>query len=157
MSCVHATCVSIGDFGVLLRGAPGSGKSDLALRLIDSGGRLIADDQVLLTRVEDKLVARAPTPLDGMLEVRGLGIVRAPCDPEAVIALVVDLAPSGVDERLPPPSYCRLEGVEIPRLAIAPRHASAAAIVRLALRTLADHGSLVGALGDAAGPRRVTV
>ncbi len=158
MSHLHATCVSIGDSGVLLRGAPGSGKSDLALRLIDSGGHLIADDQVLLVRLENQVIARAPAALEGMLEVRGLGIVMAPSRAQVALALVVDLEPDGTCERLPPPDKCRIEGIEISRLVMAPHHASADAIIRLALRTLETNGSLAGALGDAGSrPRRVTV
>jgi len=158
MSRLHATCVSIGDSGVLLRGAPGSGKSDLALRLIDDGGYLIADDQVLVERTDNRLVARAPTALGGLLEVRGLGIVKAPFRPQATLALVVDLAPAGAGERLPAPDHCNIDGIELSRLVIAPRHASADAIIRLALRTLETNGSLASALGDAGSvPARVTI
>ena len=158
MSRLHATCVSIGDSGVLLRGPSGSGKSDLALRLIDGGARLISDDQVLLARVDDQVVARAPEALDGLLEVRGLGIVKAPSRRQVALALVVDLSPRGASERLPAPAICRIEGIEMPRLVIAPRHASADAIIRLALRTLDENGSIAGTLGDAgSSPRRVTV
>jgi len=158
MPHLHATCVSINDSGVLLRGPPGSGKSDLALRLIDSGGHLVADDQVLLARVEDRVVARAPKALGGLLEVRGLGIVNAPSRRQAALVLVVDLAPGGTSERLPAPDNCCIEGIEIPRLVIAPRHASADAIIRLALRTLEENGSIAGALGDVgSAQRRVTV
>ena len=158
MSCLHATCVSIGDAGALLRGPPGSGKSDLALRLIDGGGRLVADDQVLLSRVADRIVARAPTALVGMLEVRGLGIVTVPSQQETFLSLVVDLVPGGSGERLPQPDLCRIEDIDVPRLAIEPRHASADAVIRLALRTLAEKGSIAGAMGDAGSPTdRVTV
>lgn len=148
MSLIHATCVSIGDAGVLLCGAPGSGKSDLALRLIDGGGFLIADDQVRLTRQGQHVVAQTPPALDGLLEVRGLGIVRAPSRPHTTLALIVDLEPNGTTERLPAPSHRNVEGIAVPRLVVAPRHPSAAAIVRLALRTIKDSGSLAGALGD---------
>ena len=149
MPLVHASCVSIGDAGVLLRGAPGSGKSDLALRLIDGGGVLVADDQVSLSRDGPRLVATPPAELDGLLEVRGLGIVNAPARHRVALALIVDLRPDGADQRLPVPDHCGLQGIELPRLVIAPQHASAAAIIRLAVRTLSERGSLAGALGDA--------
>ncbi|WP_040850329.1 HPr kinase/phosphorylase, partial [Nitrospirillum viridazoti] len=76
---VHATCVSVGGAGVLLRGASGSGKSDLALRLVDAGALLVADDQVALAAdpTATLLTATAPERLAGLIEVRGLGILPA--------------------------------------------------------------------------------
>lgn len=91
---VHGTCVARGGAGVLLLGPAGAGKSDLALRLLSRGFNLVADDQVM---IEDG-VARAPPPLAGMLEVRGLGIVRLPFVTTARLALAVEL---GRSERLP--------------------------------------------------------
>src|SRR5690606_18170052 len=76
MLLIHATCVVIGEIGVILRGPSGSGKSDLALRLVDTGGLLVADDQVFLSVENGALVARAPPTISGKLEVRGLGIVE---------------------------------------------------------------------------------
>ena len=70
---VHATCVAIGDRAVLLCGPSGSGKSDLALRLIDGGAQLVADDQVVLRAEGGRIVARAPEALAGRMEVRGIG------------------------------------------------------------------------------------
>ena len=154
MSCIHASCVSIGESAVLLRGAPGSGKSDLALRLIDGGGRLVADDQVLLTRDGSQVIARPPKTIGGLLEVRGLGIIKVPYRSEAVLVLVVDVTPAEADERLPAPDHCRIEGIDLPRLIISARRASADAIVRLALRALEENGSLAGALGDAGATQR---
>ncbi len=71
---VHASAVTIGDSGVLLRGPSGSGKSDLALRLIDGGARLVADDRVDIYQTRDGLMMAPPESLAGLLEVRGLGI-----------------------------------------------------------------------------------
>lgn len=150
MTCLHATCVALGDSGVLLRGEPGSGKSDLALRLLDAGGYLVADDQVLVRRSANAVIAQAPASLRGLLEVRGLGIVRAPARSEVQVSLVVDLTPTGQSDRLPAPGRCSIEGIALPQLQIAPHHASAAAVVRVAVRTLEEGGSLTGALGDAA-------
>ena len=82
---LHATAVAIDGQAVLLDGPPGSGKSDLALRLIDAGGRLVADDQSELSRCGDVLMVSAPAPIAGLIEARGLGILRldggeiAPC------------------------------------------------------------------------------
>jgi serine kinase of HPr protein (carbohydrate metabolism regulator) len=129
---VHATCVAIGRIGVLIRGRSGSGKSDLALRLLDGGARLVADDRVGLERDGDRLVARPPRELAGLLEVRGLGIVRLAHRASATVGLVVDLdiAP----DRLPRRRSCVVAGVRLPWLALDARHASAPAKLRLALR-----------------------
>ena len=77
-SQVHGTCVAVAGVGVLLRGPPGSGKSDLALRLIDRGAELVADDRVTLRREDDGIVASAPASLAGLIEVRGVGVARVP-------------------------------------------------------------------------------
>ena len=75
---VHGTCIEIDGLGVLLRAPSGGGKSDLALRLIDDGAHLVADDQVQLTARAGRLVATAPLRISGRMEVRGLGIVEVP-------------------------------------------------------------------------------
>jgi serine kinase of HPr protein (carbohydrate metabolism regulator) len=141
---LHASVVALGGRGVLLRGPSGAGKSDLALRLIAAGATLVADDQVALQARDGALWAAPPPALAGLLEVRGLGIVRLPHAP-AALALLVDLVPAM--ERLPAPRRETLLGVALPVLAVAPFHASAAALVGLAV---AAPPSLAGALGDAA-------
>ncbi|MEJ1970661.1 MAG: HPr kinase/phosphatase C-terminal domain-containing protein [Rhizomicrobium sp.] len=98
---IHATCVRLGRDGVLLTGRSGSGKSDLALRLIGLGAVLVADDRVLLSVAHGRLVAAAPAAIAGLLEVRGVGIVPMKHAAQAPIALVVDL--EGTVERLPQP------------------------------------------------------
>jgi serine kinase of HPr protein (carbohydrate metabolism regulator) len=72
---VHASCVAVNHIGVLIRGPSGSGKSSLALRLIDEGGILVADDQTIIETQGSVLLARAPATILGKLEVRGLGII----------------------------------------------------------------------------------
>lgn len=91
---IHASAVVVGDRGILIRGPSGSGKSSLALGLIDDTrleARLLADDRLVLVDGPDGLVARTPRRLEGLLEVRGVGIVRMANVNEAKIALVVDL------------------------------------------------------------------
>jgi HPr kinase/phosphorylase len=149
MANLHATCVALDGAGVLLRGAPGSGKSDLALRLIDAGARLVADDRVELRAVSGAVRARAPAATAGLIEVRGLGVVRVPALDEAALALVVDLG-GAAPERLPAPSSCRIAGVGLPCITLDAFAVSAAARIRLAVAVLATGGSLAGALGDAA-------
>lgn len=114
---MHATAIALGGSAVLLVGPPGSGKSDLALRLIDRGALLVADDQVWIQAADGGLVATAPANLAGLLEVRGLGIVRLPFLESAKILLVADLA--ALAERLPLPSHQHIAGVDVPRLAFA--------------------------------------
>src|SRR5687768_12453001 len=88
---IHASCVVIGNSAVLLHGASGSGKSDLALRLIDRGAALVSDDYTLLKRVGDRLVASAPPTIAGRIEVRGIGVVEMACVAEAHVRLLVAL------------------------------------------------------------------
>jgi HPr kinase/phosphorylase len=132
---IHATCVAIGDDAVLLCGPSGSGKSDLALRLIDDGGRLVADDRVVLTRQDGGiLTAAAPRELRGLLEVRGIGILRLDALASAKVALVVDLVAPGDVERQPEACQADFLGIRRPLRRLAPFEVSTAAKIRLALR-----------------------
>lgn len=127
---------------MLLLGAPGAGKSDLLLRLLDHGYALVADDRVEITHG----VARAPTALAGLIEVRGLGILRLPYCIEARLALCVEL---GAPERLPEPE--QRHGVPLVR--IDPAQASAPARVTAALRcALHEIPLLAGAMVAALAP-----
>jgi HPr kinase/phosphorylase len=138
---VHGTTVAIatalGPLAVLLRGASGSGKSDLAVRLIDAGARLVADDQSELRRQGDAIIARAPSAIAGLIEVRGVGILRVDMLAEAPLGLVADLVAPELIDRLPPLTTDRLLGLDLPRISVAPFEASAAAKVSLALRAFA--------------------
>ncbi len=134
MDTVHGTTVAIDGAGVLLRGPSGSGKSDLALRLIDGGAKLVADDRTALRRCDEGLVASAPDAIAGRLEVRGLGVVRLPALERVALSLVVDLVEAAAIERLPEADVADLLGVAVPRLRLAPFEPSAAAKVRLAVR-----------------------
>jgi HPr kinase/phosphorylase len=98
---MHASCVALGDRGLLIIGPSGSGKSSLALRLISLGAALVADDQTTLTVETGRLVARCPAPIRALIEARGVGLLRAPSVEAATIALVVDLGQTE-DQRLPP-------------------------------------------------------
>ena len=137
---VHATAVAIEGEAILLRGPSGSGKSDLALRLIDGGAQLVADDQTLLQRVEDRVLASAPADIAGLLEVRGVGIVRMEKTELTPLVLIADLVLSGDVERLPEPRVETILGLCVPVAALAPFEASAAAKLRLLRRALRRGG-----------------
>jgi HPr kinase/phosphorylase len=124
---IHASAVLVGRRAVLIRGPSGSGKSLLGLELIEmarTGGlpfaRLVADDRVLLEAAHGRLVARAPAALAGLIEVRGLGLMRLAHEASAVVGLVVDLAATDA-QRLPEPADRKTEinGIRLPRLAVA--------------------------------------
>lgn len=134
---VHGTTVAIDGGAVLLRGASGAGKSDLALRLIDAGARLVADDQTRLRRDGDCLLASAPATIAGLIEVRGIGLLRLEALPAAPLALVVDLVAATAVERLPERRLQRYLGLAVPVIALAPFEASAAAKLRFACRAFA--------------------
>jgi serine kinase of HPr protein (carbohydrate metabolism regulator) len=145
MTRVHATCVALRLRrtwrAVLLRGPSGAGKSDLALRLIESGWHLVADDQTELSRHGRQLMATAPARIAGLIEARGLGIVRVARDQvvrRAAVALLVDLAHPERVERLPDPASEVVLGVTLPVVSLVPFEASASAKLRLALARTAN-------------------
>lgn len=149
---IHGTCIAVGGHGVLLFGAPGSGKSDLALRLIDTDGRgtgperltaqLVADDQVVLAARGGRLIARAPDALAGRLEVRGLGIVSVAYLEEVPVLCAARLDGTAAPERLPDFSQrtATLCGIAIPELALDARAPSAPAVIRAAVIAFAGAG-----------------
>lgn len=130
----HATVVAIDGAGVMLRGPSGGGKSDLALRLIDAGALLVADDRCDLRREGGRVMVEAPPGLAGLLEVRGMGVVSARSVPRSPLVLVVDLVPAEAVERMPPAAVCALLGIEVPLVSLAAFEASSPAKVRLAAR-----------------------
>lgn len=129
---LHATTVAIDGRAVVIEGASGAGKSDLALRLIDRGARLVSDDRSVLVRVGVALVARAPERMAGRIEVRGVGLAEVPHVAEAPVELLVRLDPD--PPRLPERRRRTIAGVEVRALAIDPRAASAPIAVEIALR-----------------------
>ena len=116
--------------GALIEGPAGAGKSDLALRALERGFSLVADDRVLLWVCEGALFGRAPDALMGLLEIRGLQVVPSPALPLAQVALVVRC---GTPERIPGPQAAELLGVAVPCLTLDPREPSAAAKLGRAL------------------------
>jgi len=129
---LHATAVAIDGRAVVLEGASGTGKSDLALRLIDRGATLISDDRTLLIRQGDALIVRSPGAMRGSIEVRGLGIVTVPQVDDVPLALMVRLG--GEPQRLPERRQRRIAGVAVRELAFDAFEASAPLKIEWALR-----------------------
>jgi len=132
---VHASTVAIDGRAVLITGPSGSGKSDLALRLLDRGFTLVSDDQTIVKRQDGRLLASAPPTIAGKLEIRGIGIVDVDTLTDVPIALLVELA-SDI-QRLPDDSRERpVLGIGVPLVSIDAMTASAASKVALALDRL---------------------
>jgi HPr kinase/phosphorylase len=125
---IHASAILLGARAVLIRGPAGSGKSRLALALLQAGNvgllpftRLVGDDRLHVAAVHGRLLVRPARTLAGLIEVRGLGIRRVPFEPVAVVSMAVDLA-AGDSERLPgrESAVTEVAGISLPRLAVAP-------------------------------------
>ena len=143
---IHATLVQLFGFGVLLRGPSNSGKSSIALRLLDEAEQsrtpcsLIADDQVILASKVDHLFGMVPDHLFGKIEVRGVGIIDVEARPECMIDLVVDLVPHQSFERMPDEKldYVTIAGVKMRRIFIAERNPDASVIIRTILKAFPE-------------------
>ena len=118
---LQASAVAIGGRALLIEGPPGSGKSSLALALVDRGAGLIGDDAVTLTVEGGSLIASPPPHIEGLLEVRGVGLVSLPVAPPAPAALILQLG-GPVPERLPETPLPRrtINGVAVPVLGFDP-------------------------------------
>ncbi|CAN5621796.1 HPr kinase/phosphatase C-terminal domain-containing protein [soil metagenome] len=108
----HGSAVAVAGCGVMILGPSGSGKSGLALRMIGLGARLVADDQVALTRAGNAVLAEAPAPLAGLIEARGVGLLRVVPSGPVPIGLAVDLGRSPA-ARMPQGREITLLGVEV--------------------------------------------
>jgi HPr kinase/phosphorylase len=126
---VHASCVAIGEAGVLIRGRSGAGKSSLARKVVEEAlslgcfARLVSDDRTLLERRGGRLLAKPHPAVAGRIEVRGLGIAKTPHEEAVRLCLIVDVA--GDVAALPRMPELRdertvLDGVELPRIAVGP-------------------------------------
>ena len=128
---LHATCVSVNGHGVLLLGGSGTGKSDLALRLIDTGAMLVADDQVIIKNNADRVYADCPPQIHGKLEVRGMGIMTMAFVQHIRLLLAVQLVAREQVERIPEAEFFDCLGVRLPLLSLYAFDLSAPAKIRL--------------------------
>ena len=141
---VHGTAVLVGAQGILIRGPSGAGKSSLALVLIDRGARLVADDQVHLSACHGRVLATAPGPVRGKIELRGRGLLNVPYERSALVRLIVDIVADKGLERLPEDHQLSdvLLGVTLPRQPVPAAHDLAHALVSAALRALLPGGNM---------------
>lgn len=143
---VHASAVLVGARAVLIRGPSGAGKSRLVLELLDAArdgrlrfARLVGDDRVHLESANGRLLVRPAQPLAGLIELRGVGLLRRDYEPCALVGLVVDL--DAVDaERLPARQTIELNGIDVPRLAVA----SGATALPAVLALINSPGTAIG-------------
>ena len=137
---IHASCVCINGRGLLLLGASGSGKSDLALRLIENKKAvLVADDRVDLSITKGKLYASPPEILKGLLEVRGVGIMTIPFCSQTEVCLAIKLMPDfKTVERLPEEEFFVFKDIKIPQLSLYPFESSAPDKIVIKLKALLD-------------------
>ena len=113
---LHGTCVDIKGNGVLIQGKPGAGKSSLALQLIDRGAILVADDQTLLSLESEGIVAQPALALEGMMEVRGVGLCSFPFQRQSILKLCVEICGPEELERLPETLFVAYHNIKIPLL-----------------------------------------
>ena len=122
--------------GVLIEGPSGSGKSDLALKALAAGWSLVADDRTIVWSDGGRLWGRAPEVLGGLIEARGVGVLRAARQPLAEIALVARCAGAEAVERMPEPAAWSAFGTEVPLLVLAALEDSAMVKLDIALSIL---------------------
>jgi len=132
---LHATSVAIEDNGVAIFGDTGSGKSDLALRLIDSGATLISDDITVFSKLEKNINLFGVENTKGLLEVRGIGIITVPYIEGIRLKLVVRLSDKET-ERIPKKNQISLLGLKFPKLEINGKNSSSVAKVKVKLNEI---------------------
>ena len=137
---IHTTCININNKGILLMGASGSGKSDLALRMIKHAGAiLVSDDRTDIEIKNGKVYGKTPHTIAGLLEVRGIGIQKVPHVEEVEIKLVVELKKTYQEiARLPQAEFYDFEGVKLPLLKLYPFEASAPDKIVIKLDSMVD-------------------
>lgn len=134
----HSTSVVIEDLGILIRGQSGSGKSDLALRLIDSGATLISDDLTICKKIGDYLYLYPHSKTKGLLEVREIGIMTVPYVENIKLTLVVELVEEEF-ERIPRVTNCSILGLKLPKIKMYGKGSSAVAKIKIKLNQIRSY------------------
>ena len=134
----HSTSVVIEDLGVLIKGKSGIGKSDLALRLIDSGATLISDDLTICKKIDDYLYLYPHSETKGLLEVREIGIMTVPYVENIKLTLVVELVEKEF-ERMPGMMSCSILGIKFPKIKIFGKNSSAVAKIKIKLNQIRSY------------------
>ena len=143
MDLFHGTAVLYRGFGILIRGPSGSGKSDLALRLIDDGADLIADDQVIIKSVGEILQLSSPDKISGLIEVRGVGVVCIKYVSSIPLGLIVDINPRKKLKRMPITKKELIGNISIPVITIDAFESSAVAKIKVFIQFLGDEIKLL--------------
>ncbi|MBT6330605.1 MAG: serine/threonine protein kinase [Kordiimonadaceae bacterium] len=138
MTLYHASCVELGGKGILIEGPSGSGKSDLSLRLIDAGAKLVSDDYVDIRNENGTLVGYGPPNIEGMLEIRGIGLLKTDYIKSSPLYLTLELTPRDEIERLPEADFFEMDDVRIPYYKFDAFSVSAIAKITMLLNTIAD-------------------
>jgi HPr kinase/phosphorylase len=139
---LHGSCVALDDDGVLILGPSGAGKSDLVLRLLGLGWSLVADDQVEVAAEQGTLIASSPAPLRGMLEIRGLGLMRdLPAAASARLRLAIQLRDTP-PPRLPEPAAWTAHDIALPLVALRGKEPSAPDKVAFALKAACGRAAM---------------
>ena len=133
MFIIHSTAISLNGDGILIKGPSGSGKTDLALRLIESGGKLISDDQVIIKRKAKRLFLSSPKELNGLMQLSGIGIVKADYVQNIPLELVVKLQPNKNLDPFPINKEEIIKDLSIPALSLYSFAVSATAKIKVAL------------------------
>ena len=133
MFIIHSTAISLNGDGILIKGPSGSGKTDLALRLIESGGKLISDDQVIIKRKAKRLFLSSPKELNGLMQLSGIGIVKVDYVQNIPLELVVKLQPYKNLDPFPINKEEIIKDLSIPVLSLYSFAVSATAKIKIAL------------------------
>tara|TARA_B100000963_G_C22629433_1_gene674110 strand:+ start:2584 stop:3009 length:426 start_codon:yes stop_codon:yes gene_type:complete len=134
---IHSTSVVLEDNGVLIIGDSGSGKSDLALRLIDSGATLISDDVTICKKRSNQITLSCPKETKGLLEVREVGIITVPYVEEVKLIMVVKLTNIGL-KRLPDKSFSKILDIKVPLLSLDGKNPSDVVKVKVKLNEIKE-------------------
>ena len=134
----HSTSVVVEDLGIMIIGKSGSGKSDLALRLIDSGAMLISDDLTICKKSGDFLYLNSHKETRGLLEVREIGIMTVPYIDNIKLALIVELTDIDL-KRSPGEISCKILGIRVPKIKLLGRESSAVAKIKIKLNQIRNY------------------